>query len=118
MAEKTKEQRIRKEKNRLNRIFKNIEKSKKDVADGLINRAAFMRVELEDLEEKLLEEGWIEMFQQSNKVPAYERQRPAGQTYISVNNSYQKIIKSLIDIVPDDSAEDAAAELLNFVNKR
>ena len=30
MAEKTKEQRIKKEKNRLNRIFKNIEKSKKD----------------------------------------------------------------------------------------
>lgn len=118
MAEKTKAQRIKKEKNRLSKIFKNIEDNKKEVADGLINRAAFMRVELEDLEEQLLEEGWIELFQQSEKVAPYERQRPAGQTYISVNNSYQKIIKSLIDIVPDDASKDAAAELMDFVNKR
>lgn len=117
MATKTKEQRIASEKRRLKRIFKTIEDGKKQTVEGLIERAAFMRVQLEILEDDLNENGWTEYFQQSDKCDPYQRQRPAGQTYISLNSNYQKIIKQLTDIVPDDSSRDAAAELMTFVNK-
>ena len=117
MGEKTKEQRIKKEERRLNKIYAAIEENKKNVVEGLIERAAFMRVQLEDLEEDLKENGWTEDFQQSDKCAPYQRQRPAGQTYISLNANYQKIIKQLSDIVPDDASKDAAAELMSFVQK-
>lgn len=115
--EKTKEKRIASEKRRLTKIFKTIEDGKKQTVEGLIERAAFMRVQLEDLEKELNEHGWTEEFCQSDKCEPYKRQRPEGQTYISLNSNYQKIIKQLTDIVPDDSSRDAATELMNFVTR-
>ena len=116
MAEKTKQSRITAEKRRLNKIYATIEDGKKQAVAGLIERAAFMRVQLEDLEADLNKNGWTELFQQSDKCEPYMRQRPAGQTYISLNSNYQKIIKQLADIVPDDQSKDAAADLMNFIN--
>lgn len=97
---KTKDERIRGEKNRLNKIFRELPEKQKKLASSLIERAAFMRVELEDLEADIRENGWTEMFQQSEKVEPYERQRPQGQTYQSMNTSYQKIIRQLNDMLP------------------
>ena len=97
---KTKEERIRGEKNRLNKLFKELPEKKKKLALGLIERAAFMRVELEDLEEDLKENGWTEPFQQSEKTEPYDRARPQGQTYNTMNTSYQKIMKQLHDMLP------------------
>ena len=117
MEEKTKEQRIKKEKTRLIRLYKNLEESKKSIAIGLIERAAFMRVECEDLEIFLAKNGWAEKFSQSENQEPYDRARPQGQTYNTLNGSYQKIIKQLNDMLPDESSQDAADELLAFTNK-
>lgn len=116
--EKTKEERISAEKRRLSKIYSTIEDGKKKIVSGLIERAAFMRIQLEDLEKDLNDNGWTEQFQQSEKCAPYERARPSGQSYLSLAANYQKIVKQLTDIVPDDSSKDAAAELLNFVNKK
>lgn len=102
---KTKEERIRSEKNRLNRLFKGLEEKKKKLAIGLIERAAFMRVECEDLEVDLRENGWTELFSQGNQEP-YDRARPQGQSYQTLNANYQKIIKQLDAMLPP--AENAA----------
>lgn len=72
----------------------------KGVADGLIERAAFMRCQLEDLEQYLNENGWTEPFKQGT-APAYDRARPAGQTYNTLNANYQKIIKQLDAMLPE-----------------
>lgn len=92
--ELTVEDRIKKEHRRLTTIYKNIDPSKKAIATGLIGRAAFMRVQLEDLEMDLLENGWTEPFSQGNQDP-YDRARPAAQIYNTTNANYQKIIKQL-----------------------
>lgn len=94
------EKRIKKEKNRLAKFYKNLEPSKKGIAMGLIERAAFMRVQLEDLEKDLNEKGWTEPFKQGS-APAYDRARPAGQTYNTLNGNYQKIIKQLDAMLPE-----------------
>ena len=101
---KTKDERLRGERNRLSRIFRELPEKQKKLASSLIERAAFMRVELEDLEADIRENGWTEMFQQSEKVEPYERQRPQGQTYQSMNSSYQKIIRQLNDMLPAKAA--------------
>ena len=99
-SDKSMEARVKKEKNRLARFYSKLEPRKKGVADGLIERAAFMRCQLEDLEQYLNENGWTEPFKQGT-APAYDRARPAGQTYNTLNANYQKIIKQLDAMLPE-----------------
>lgn len=102
MAKKTKEGRIRAELKRLAQNYTDLLPAKKAIADGLLKRAAFMRIELEDLEADLLENGWTELFSQGKQQEPYARARPQGQTYNSVNANYQKIIKQLDAMLPKD----------------
>ena len=97
-----KAKRIRKEENRLKKIYKNIEDKKKQTVQGLIQRAAFMRATLEDFEIDLDENGFVEMFQQGKDQDPYERKRPVADLYNTMNTSYQKIIKQLTDLLPKD----------------
>ena len=106
-TEKTKEQRINAEKRRLTGIYKDVPKEHKGILDGLIKRAAFMRVTLEDMEADLDENGFVELFTQSEKTEPYERERPVARLYNTMNKNYQSIIKQLSDLVPkqDKTAE-------------
>ncbi len=101
--ETTKDERIIKEERRLKRIYKNIDKDNKAIIDGLIQRAAYMRVTLEDWEEDIIENGVTEMFTQSINTPPYERERPVARLYNTMNTNYQKIIKQLSDLVPKEA---------------
>ena len=98
--EKTKEQRIRAEKARLKKLYRNLPKEAAGTVAGLIDQAAFMRIECEDMAEDLLENGWTEKFQQSERLEPYDRARPIGQAYNSTNANYQKIIKQLTALLP------------------
>lgn len=53
MREKTKDERVRSERQRLKKLYSQLEPARKALAAGLIERAAFMRIECEDLEENL-----------------------------------------------------------------
>ena len=92
---------IRKEVARLKKNFAKTDKKRKAVSEGLIYRAAFMRVSLEDLEKDLNEYGWTEMFSQGNQEP-YLRKRPQAELYNSLNANYQKIVKLLSDLLPKE----------------
>ena len=86
---------------RLIGIFKGLDIKKKNTTIGLIERAAFMRVQLKDLEKDINEKGFTELFSQGNQEP-YTRQRPEANIYCSLNTSYQKIIKQLTDLLPKE----------------
>ena len=109
MAKKTKSNRIKAEKERLTANYADLPAARKQVAEGLIVRAAFMRIELEDLEKDIQENGWTEMFSQGRQEP-YARARPQGQTYNAVNANYQKIIKQLDSMLPRDEVPPADPE--------
>ena len=102
--ELTVEERVKKEAGRLRRVFRELEAGRKKATEGLIQRAAFMRVSLEDLEEDLRENGFTEEFSQGDQEP-YDRERPAARIYNSMNTSYQKIIKQLADLLPKEAAK-------------
>ena len=101
--EKTKEQRIRAEKTRLRRLYKLLPKEAAGTVAGLIDQAAFMRIECEDMADDLRENGWTEKFQQSERLEPYDRARPIGQAYNSTNANYQKIIHKLDSMLPKAS---------------
>ena len=100
MAKKSKKSRIQAELKRLQAYYTDLPADRKAIAQGLLERAAFMRVELEDLEADLVQNGWTELFSQGKQQEPYARARPQGQTYNSVNGNYQKIIKQLDAMLP------------------
>lgn len=98
--QKAKNRRISTEEKRIRESYKNIPDDLMRVADGLIRRAAYMRIALEDYETDLDNGGYVELFTQSEKVGAYERERPVARLYNQMNSNYQKIIKQLSDMLP------------------
>ena len=108
-----KDSRITKEKNRLKKIFADVPENKMKTVEGLIVRAAFMRISLEDFEKDLNENGFTESFRQGLNQEPYDRKRPTAELYNAMNTSYQKIIKQLTDLLPDDRKE--SDELLDFL---
>lgn len=116
--ENTKQERTTAEEARLREIYKDIGKNNKAIVDGLIIRAAYMRVTLEDYEKDLDTNGYVEMFSQSDKAPSYERERPVARLYNTMNKNYQSIIKQLSDLLPKEKAQDPADEMDTFVSER
>jgi hypothetical protein len=99
-AKKAKKTRITKEVNRLQKVYGNIPDALIEPAQGLIKRAAYMLVTLEDYETDLDAGGYVEKFTQSEKTAAYERERPVARLYNTMNKNYQSIMKQLSDMLP------------------
>lgn len=97
---------VKKEKNRLNRLFKDIPVKKKKAVEGLIIQAARLRVLLDEMWIDISEKGDYEMFCQSDKQDPYERERPVAKLYNSRDASYQKVIKQLTDLMPPEKIFD------------
>ncbi len=114
----TKVERIKKEERRLRRIYKKIDKDNKAIIDGLIQRAAYMRVTLEDYEVDLDEKGYVELFSQSEKTDPYERERPVARLYNTMNKNYQSIIKQLSDLVPKQEVKPKDDGFDDFISGR
>jgi hypothetical protein len=108
--EKTRDERIKDEISRLKKIFQNIDDDNKALVDGLIQRAAYMRITLEDWEKDIMENGHIELFSQSDKLEPYERERPVARLYNTMNKNYQSIMKQLKDMLPTESESTHEAE--------
>lgn len=117
--ELTKFERISKEDKRLRRIYKDIKKDRLATVDGLIRRAAYMRITLEDMEIDLDEKGFVEMFSQSEKTEPYERERPIARLYNTMNKNYQSIVKQLSELIPKEVPQNETNDGFDdFVNDR
>jgi len=116
--ELTKDERILKEERRLKKIYKDIDKDKIGIVEGLIQRAAYMRVTLEDWERDIMENGHIEMFTQSEKTAPYERERPVARLYNTMNKNYQSIINQLSSLLPKDTGGGEDDGFDKFVSAR
>lgn len=114
---KIEEKEIETERTRLLRIYSKIDANKKNTVLGLIERAAFMRVKLKELEKDINIYGFTEWFQQGEQEP-YKRQRPEAQIYCSLNTGYQKIIKQLSDLLPKQEVKVESDGFDNFVSGR
>ncbi len=111
MPRGTKENRIRRKRAELLKIFSTLDVNKLKTVLPLIDRAAFMAVELEDLEIKLREEGWVEEYQ--NGQNQFGRKKSANaDVYLSMSKNLTSIVKQLLDVVP---AEQRRGKLGEFI---
>ncbi|HDK3818112.1 TPA: hypothetical protein PSA74_001731 [Staphylococcus aureus] len=96
---------VLKEKERLQVLYKDIPSNKLKVADGLIIQAARLRVMLDYMWEDIKEKGDYDLFTQSEKAPPYERERPVAKLFNARDAAYQKIIKQLSDLLPEEKED-------------
>ena len=98
--EKTKEQKIAAEKRRLRGIFKELEENKRKLVTPIIEKAAFMSVELDALQEIIEQDGWTSEYKNGENQYGTKRS-PEADTYIALSKNYAAVIKQLVDIVPE-----------------
>lgn len=104
-----------KELNKLKRIFKDIEKNKKDIVEKLIQNAAFMAEELDLLQEQIKENGIISEYKNGENQWGTKKS-PEVEVYNAMIKNYAAIIRQLSELLPDGSKEDD--ELVTFLRDR
>lgn len=101
---------VKKEAERLTELFKDIPENKKKVVEGLIIQTARLRVLLDEMWIDIAEGGDYEMFSQSPQQEPYERERPVAKLYNSRDVTYQRAMKQLTDLVPEEKRKDVKAD--------
>ena len=99
MTNVDKEKRIKKEVRRLKSVFKDLDPNKLKTVDALIVRAAFLTVNLEDLETELNETGWTETYTNGRNQEGVKK-AAAAEAHISLTKNLISIMKQLTDLVP------------------
>ncbi len=107
--------RQKKEQNRIKKIYKNLPKEQLEIVKKLIERAAYMLVSLEDMEEKINADGLVVKMPQG--AYTIERAHPLLQQYNAMIKNYNATIKQLSDLSPNNEAEKAGQALMQFVTK-
>lgn len=96
----SKEEKILKEQRRLRSIFKDLDANKKKLVTPLIDKAAFMSIELDELQITLEQQGWITEYKNGENQYGTKRS-PEADTYIALSKNYAAVIKQLVDLVPE-----------------
>lgn len=98
----TVEEQIKKELNRLKRIFKNIDEDKKKIVQGLFENAAFLSTQMKLMMSRINEDGVTIKYQNGENQWGYKKS-PDVDTYNSFIKQYTTIIKQLTDLLPKDN---------------
>lgn len=96
-----KEKLIKKEIQRLGKIFKNIDDKKKSSAEGLIQESAFMRITLQLLKDDINSNGAVDEMSQGSYT--IMRESPAMKTYNTMIQRYTAVSKELFNLLPKDA---------------
>lgn len=111
-----KDKEIKKEINRLKKLYKDIEKDKAKALEGLIKDAAFMKVSLDGFREILTREGITEIFKQGKQELKVERQE--SKLYLPYIQKYTQVMKLLIDVLPPEKQPEETNRLMEFANRK
>ena len=104
--------RIKREKDRLLDIFKDLDANKLKTCYALIDRAAFITISLEDLEEQLNETGWTETYTNGRNQEGVKK-AAAAEAHISLTKNLAAIMKQLLDFVPPAQKASRLEEMMS-----
>jgi hypothetical protein len=113
--ELTKEERIDQERKRLEVIYSDLDGNKRELLSPLMQNAAFMKIELEDLQEKIKKEGPVEVYTNGANQSG-RKQSAAVQSYNQILKSYTNTIKLLTGYIPVKSQK-PVVEFKPFVSR-
>jgi hypothetical protein len=107
--------RINREIKRLSELFSSVNTDELELNFPLIERAAHMRILIEDLEDIINIEGSIEDFSQTKDI-SYERETVASRQYATFTKIYPTIIKQLTALLPTKELQSSVNnQLVGFI---
>ena len=101
-TEKTKEEKISAELRKFKGFCRNLSKDRKNIAVKLCQKAAFMEVTLEDLQDQINKEGAIVEAVNGNGFKV-KSENPAQKTYNTMIKNYTAAIKQLTGFLPESA---------------
>lgn len=100
MADMSKEDKIKREIKRLKKIFSNLTQDASDVAERLIENAAFMAVSLAELQALINLHGYTEEYQNGESQKGVKKSSEVD-IYNTMIKNFNVTMKQLIDMLPD-----------------
>ena len=91
--------RIKKEVSRLKRLFKDIDKNKKNLVFTTIDDVAFMTITMQDLRDDIIRKGTTVTYKNGENQYG-EKQSPDAQLYLQLSQKQTQAMKLLIDCMP------------------
>lgn len=108
--------RITNEENRLLELFQNVTDAERKLALPSIKNLAFMRIQLEDLQEEITSKGAIEKYDNGGGQKGY-KQSTALQSYNNLIKSYNTTLKLLAKDIFSKIEVEEKDELQLFMEK-
>lgn len=96
-----KNKKIRKETQKLRKLFKDLTDSKKKMAEKLIENASFMSITLDELKEDIKLYGVKETYV-NGKYQFGFKESIESKTYNTMVKNYMNIVKQLNDMLPEE----------------
>lgn len=94
-----KQKRIKKEVNRLKRLFAKIDENKKKLVQTTIEDVAFLTITMQDLREQIIRDGTtVEYKNGENQYGT--KQSPDAQLYLQMSQKLTQAMKILVDCLP------------------
>ena len=94
-----KNKRIKKEVNRLKRVFAGIDEKKKKLVFATIEDVAFLTITMRDLREKIARNGTSSEYKNGENQYG-TKQSPDTQTYLQMSQKQTQAMKILVDCLP------------------
>lgn len=94
-----KDRRIKKEINRLKKLFKEIEENKKKLVFSTIEDVAFMTITMQDLRVKIVRDGTTCEYKNGENQYG-TKQSPEAQIYMQMSQKHTQAMKILVDCLP------------------
>lgn len=111
LIDKNKE--VKKEINRLKKLFKELPENKKKMTERLIENAGFMSITLEDLRKDIIKYGVKETYVNGKDQFGF-KESIESKTYNNMIKNYMNIIKQLNDMLPQEKKIDEKDEFDRF----
>ncbi len=108
-----KNQKIRKETNKLKKLFKELPNNKKKMAEKLIENASFMSITLDELKEDIKLYGVKETYVNGKDQFGF-KESIESKTYNAMVKNYMNIMKQLNDMLPEEKKVDIDDEFERF----
>ena len=110
----TKKKEVKKEINKLTKIFKKIDQNTYNIVKNLIDEAAFMSVTLKENRE-YIEENGVKEFYMNGKGQYGYKESVESKNYNTMIKNYSSVIKQLVDFLPKEEKKNAGEDLLKFL---
>jgi len=113
--EMTNDEKIKTNERRIKRLFRDIEKDRRQFVDAIIYQFAFTTVTLERLVAELNAGDVLEHFEQGSQK--FMRENPALKSYNTTVKSFTALANQLLNALPRPQQKSAGDELMSFITK-